>query len=109
MDNRKVVCLGKEFNTDVQRRAYYRDELRKQLPELKKIEGFPIGEDDDIINLSNPNSIVFNNHGGPDRSIQLQAFNTGQVRSRRYRNRRLGEFLKELELTEGGYGHSYYT
>lgn len=48
-----------------------------------------------------PNSLVFINHGGPDRSIQLQAFNTGQVRSRRYRNRRLGEFLKELELTEG--------
>jgi ATP-dependent DNA helicase RecG len=47
------------------------------------------------------NSIIFINHGGPDRSIQLQAFNTGQVRSRRYRNRRLGEFLKELELTEG--------
>ncbi|MDP1614512.1 MAG: ATP-binding protein [Methylococcales bacterium] len=48
-----------------------------------------------------PNSIVFINHGGPDRSIQLQSFNTGQVRSRRYRNRRLGEFLKELGLTEG--------
>lgn len=28
-------------------------------------------------------------------------FNQGQVRSRRYRNQRLGEFLKELELTEG--------
>jgi ATP-dependent DNA helicase RecG len=49
----------------------------------------------------NPNSIIFLNQGGPDRSIQLQSFNTGQVRSRRYRNRRLGEFLKELELTEG--------
>jgi ATP-dependent DNA helicase RecG len=48
-----------------------------------------------------PNSIIFINQGGPDRSIQLQAFNTGLVRSRRYRNRRLGEFLKELELTEG--------
>jgi ATP-dependent DNA helicase RecG len=48
-----------------------------------------------------PNSIVFLNHGGPDRSIRLEAFNQGQVRSRRYRNRRLGEFLKELELTEG--------
>jgi len=48
-----------------------------------------------------PNSIVFVNHGGPDRSIRLEAFNSGQVRSRRYRNRRLGEFLKELELTEG--------
>lgn len=47
------------------------------------------------------NSIIFINHGGPDRSIQLQAFDAGQVRSRRYRNRRLGEFLKELELTEG--------
>jgi ATP-dependent DNA helicase RecG len=49
----------------------------------------------------NADSMIFINHGGPDRSIQLDAFNTGQVRSRRYRNRRLGEFLKELELTEG--------
>src|SRR5690554_3118534 len=32
----------------------YKEDLRKRLPELKKIEGFPIGEDDDIINLSNP-------------------------------------------------------
>lgn len=48
-----------------------------------------------------PHSIVFLNHGGPDRSIRLEAFAQGQVRSRRYRNRRLGEFLKELELTEG--------
>lgn len=47
------------------------------------------------------NSVIFINQGGPDRSIRLEAFNQGQVRSRRYRNRRLGEFLKELELTEG--------
>ncbi len=48
-----------------------------------------------------PNSIIFINHGGPHRSILLEAFSLGKVRSRRYRNRRLGEFLKELELTEG--------
>lgn len=48
-----------------------------------------------------PNSIVFINQGGPERSIHLDKFNLGQVRSRRYRNRRLGEFLKELKLTEG--------
>lgn len=48
-----------------------------------------------------PKSIIFLNQGGPDRSIALQSFDRGQVRSRRYRNRRLGEFLKELELTEG--------
>ncbi|MFD1616564.1 DNA methyltransferase [Gelatiniphilus marinus] len=32
----------------------YKEDLRKKLPKLKQIEGFPIGADDDIINLSNP-------------------------------------------------------
>ncbi|NLJ19103.1 DNA methyltransferase, partial [Globicatella sulfidifaciens] len=39
---------------DEERREYFREELRKKLPELKKIEGFPIGEDEDIIALSDP-------------------------------------------------------
>lgn len=50
----RVTCLGIEFPSDEARREYFRKELRKKLPELKKIEGFPIGEDDDIINLSDP-------------------------------------------------------
>jgi DNA modification methylase len=50
----KIVCLGKEFISDEERREYYRNELRTKLPELKKIEGFPIGEDEDIITLSDP-------------------------------------------------------
>lgn len=49
-----VVCLGKTFANDDERRAFFREELRTKLPELKKIEGFPIGEDDDIIKLSDP-------------------------------------------------------
>lgn len=49
-----VTCLGKTFANDDERRAFFREELRSKLPELKKIEGFPIGEDDDIINLSDP-------------------------------------------------------
>ena len=49
-----VTCLGMTFPNDEARREYFRDELRKKLPELKLIEGFPIGEDDDIINLSDP-------------------------------------------------------
>ena len=52
--NTPVVCLGITFTNVDERRAYYREELRKKLPELKRIEGFPIGEDDDIINLSDP-------------------------------------------------------
>lgn len=50
----KVICLGKEFSSEEERREYFRDELRAKLPELKKIEGYPIGEDEDIINLSDP-------------------------------------------------------
>jgi len=50
----KVTVLGKEFAGDDERREYFRAELRKRLPELKKMEGFPLGTDDDIIALSDP-------------------------------------------------------
>lgn len=53
-DNKPVVCLGLTFNSEEERRDYFRNELRKKLPELKQIEGFPIGEDEDIIALSDP-------------------------------------------------------
>lgn len=49
-----VTVLGLTFENDDARREYFRDELRKKLPELRKIEGFPIGKDEDIINLSDP-------------------------------------------------------
>ena len=48
-----------------------------------------------------PDSIIILNYGGPDRSIRLGAFKTGRISARRYRNRRIGDFLKELNLTEG--------
>ena len=39
---------------------------------------------------------------GPNRAISDKAFNEGMdMRNRRYRNRTLGDFLKELDLTEG--------
>jgi len=38
---------------------------------------------------------------GPDRSLKQEELSTGRAMSRRYRNRRIGEFLKELDLTEG--------
>ena len=49
-----VQCLGMEFENEEARREYFRDELRRKLPELRQIEGFPIGEDEDIIRLSDP-------------------------------------------------------
>ncbi|MDK2985951.1 MAG: hypothetical protein PWQ96_1594, partial [Clostridia bacterium] len=53
-DNKPVTCLGMTFKNDEERRKYFTEELRKRLPELKKIEGFPIGEDEDILALSDP-------------------------------------------------------
>ncbi|MBI9032246.1 DNA methylase [bacterium] len=53
-EDKKVVCLGMGFDSEEKRRDYFRKELRKKLPELKKMDGFPIGEDDDIIELSDP-------------------------------------------------------
>lgn len=38
---------------------------------------------------------------GPDRSIRMEDLKVGRAVSRRYRNRRIGEFFKELEMTEG--------
>jgi ATP-dependent DNA helicase RecG len=38
---------------------------------------------------------------GPDHSIKMADLRRGKGVSRRYRNRRIGEFLKELDLTEG--------
>lgn len=52
--NKPVTIFGKEFPNDNERRAYFRQELRKKLPELKKLEGYPIAEDEDILNLSDP-------------------------------------------------------
>jgi DNA modification methylase len=53
-ENGPVVCLGMTFENEEARRVYFRNQLRKKLPELKLIEGFPIGEDEDIIALSEP-------------------------------------------------------
>jgi predicted HTH transcriptional regulator len=49
-----------------------------------------------------PDGIDILNCPGPDYSIPMAAIEKGDyLKSRRYRNRRLGDFLKELELTEG--------
>lgn len=48
-----------------------------------------------------PDKLIKLNYGGPDRSIKLAEFQKGSVFPRRHRNRRLGDFLKELDLTEG--------
>jgi hypothetical protein len=51
-----VECLGMTFPNDEARRAYFTEKLREKLkdPEFRKIEGFPNGEDEDILAISDP-------------------------------------------------------
>ncbi len=51
-----VECLGLTFPNDDERCKYFLGLLREKLkdPEFRNIEGFPIGEDDDILALSDP-------------------------------------------------------
>lgn len=49
-----------------------------------------------------PTHVDILSYAGPDRSISAEAIKAARkLKARRYRNRRLGDFLKELGLTEG--------
>lgn len=48
-----------------------------------------------------PSTLEIISYSGVDPSLKQSDFDKGVIRSRRYRNRRIGEFLKELNLTEG--------
>jgi len=55
-ESKPVECLGMTFPNDAARRAHFTEKLREKLkdPDFRKIEGFPIGEDADILAMSDP-------------------------------------------------------
>lgn len=53
-ENKPVTCLGRTFANENERRTYFTEQLRQKLPELKQQAGFPLGEDEDILALSDP-------------------------------------------------------
>jgi len=72
-----VECLGQTFPSDQARREHYLKLLAEKLkdPEFRKIEGFPVGSDEDILALSdppyytacpNPFAAAFINHYGKE-------------------------------------------
>ena len=56
VDEGPVTCLGMTFENDEKRRKHFLEKLRGKLkdPEFRKIEGFPLGSDEDILALSDP-------------------------------------------------------
>lgn len=55
-DGKPVECLGQTFANDDERRAHFRELLRQKLtdPAFRATPGFPMGDDEDIINMSDP-------------------------------------------------------
>jgi hypothetical protein len=55
-ENGMVDCLGHTFSSDKARREHYLELLAKKLkdPEFRKLKGFPVGADEDILALSDP-------------------------------------------------------
>ena len=53
-DSGPVECLGMTFESDDARREHFLARLKEMLPELRQRHDFPIGEDEDILRLSDP-------------------------------------------------------
>ena len=55
-DSGPVECLGRTFASEDERRKYFLQKLKEKLadPAFRKIEGFPLGCDEDILRLSDP-------------------------------------------------------
>ena len=49
-----VECFGMTFESEDARRTYFLDRLKEKLPDLRKRSDFPVGEDHDILRLSDP-------------------------------------------------------
>ena len=49
-----VDCLGMTFESDEARREHFLEKLKEKLPELRQRPDFPIGDDEDILRLSDP-------------------------------------------------------
>ena len=56
LEKGRVECLGMQFDSEDERRAYFTRKLTERLadPEFRKTPGFPTGSDDDIIRMSDP-------------------------------------------------------
>jgi len=55
-EQKPVECLGRTFDSEEQRREYFRELLREKLadPAFRAIAGFPLGSEEDILALSDP-------------------------------------------------------
>ena len=75
------------------------DAIEEALSNAVYHKSYQIGEP--ITVTFTPNKLEITSLPGPDRTISDEALAKRKLISRRYRNRRIGDFLKELHLIEG--------
>lgn len=78
---------------------YPYDAIEESLANAVYHKGYDVREPIEVRVL--PDRIEFLSYPGADRSVSREGLRTYRAISRRYRNRRVGDFLKELHLTEG--------
>ncbi len=107
-----VTCLGMTFENDEERRKHFTEELRKKLqdPEFRKIEGFPIGSDEDILNLSDPPYYTAcPNPWITDFITEWEAQNSGQPEKYNYHREPFAADVSEGKNDPIYNAHSYHT
>jgi ATP-dependent DNA helicase RecG len=77
---------------------YPYDALKEALANAVYHKGYDVREPVEVRVL--PERIEILSYPGADRSVSLEGLRTYRAISRRYRNRRVGDFLNELHLTE---------
>ena len=104
-----VTCLGMTFPNDEARQAYFTEKLREKLTDamFHNLEGFPIGEDEDILALSDPPYYT----ACPNPFLQdfIQEFGKPYDPQEKYRREPLAVDSSEGKSDAIYGGHSYHT
>lgn len=107
--NQPVTVLGKTFSNDQERREYFTKELKKKLPELKAIEGYPIGEDEDILALSDPPYYTACPNPWLNDFIEEWTFNRNDTKLLDYHREPFAADVSEGKFDPIYKAHSYHT
>jgi DNA modification methylase len=107
-----VTCLGLTFENDGARRAHFTELLREMLddPDFRAIEGFPLGEDEDILALSDPPYYTACPNPWVDNFIQeWEAQKPEEQRKAPYHREPFAADVSEGKNHPIYYAHSYHT
>ncbi len=104
-----VECLGLTFEHDEARRAHFLSLLRERLqdPEFRKIPGFPFGNDDAILELSDPP--YYTACPNPFLSALIEHHTSRSKKPREYQRLPLTEDVSASKADVVYTAHSYHT